>query len=288
MRETGVENGFIFESELVRIGRYRCTPWASVWREENQIRTGPLMVFPSRALRVEEVDSEPVVASTNTVVFHNRAPYRRWMIDERGEDSVYVALAPGLFASIVGELDPRGAEDPENPFRLTHAPVSGRAFLAQRRIARRLIRGEGVDVVEVEETMLELARELFGAGMSVRGEKAGAARQSTKQYHRELARAAEDELARSYRERLTLSELARRVHSSAYHLARVFRAHTGMSLHEYQQGLRLRAGLVELERVGRRPGLGELGLSLGYSSHAHFTTAFRRHFGVSPSAERAG
>jgi AraC-like DNA-binding protein len=34
--------------------------------------------------------------------------------------------------------------------------------------------------------------------------------------------------------------------------------------------------------------LTELALDLGYSSHSHFTDAFRREFGVSPAAFRAG
>ena len=286
MEPEGVESSFFFESELVRVGRYRCAPWSIAWRIEKEIESGPLMVFPSRAVRIQQADREPVVANANGVVFHNLAvPYRRWLIDDRGEDSVYVAMKPGLFASIVAEMDPAGAENPDRPFTFTHAPVGGRAFLAQRRIARRLLRGERVDTLEVEETMLALAHSLCRSAMALRGQRPEAARVGTRAAHRELVRAGEDDLARRFRERVTLTDLAKRVHSSPYHLARVFRTHTGRSVHEYIKGLRLRAGLVELEQ-GRR--LSDLGLSLGFSSHAHFTTAFKREFGVAPSMERAG
>jgi AraC-like DNA-binding protein len=286
MEPEGVESPFIYESELVRIGRHRCAPWSRAWREENPITTGPLMVFPSRAVWIEQADREAVVASANRVVFHNLGvPYQRSLIDQRGEDSIYVTFASGVFAGIMREIDPGASEDPERPFSFVHAPVDARSYLTQRRLARRILRGESVEAMEVEETMIELARELLRAGRTARVGKSGAARTSTLRAHRDLARAAEDVLARRFRERVTLSGLARSVHSSPYHLARVFRTHTGMSVHGYLQGLRLRAGLVALESQG---GLSELGRSLGFSSHAHFTTAFKREFGVAPSEERAG
>ncbi|MFI4897522.1 MAG: helix-turn-helix transcriptional regulator [Phycisphaerales bacterium JB059] len=243
------------------------------------------MVFPSRAVWIEQAGREAVVASANRVVFHNLGVgYQRSLIDQRGEDSIYVTFAPGVFAQIVREIDPGASEDPDRPFTFAHGPVDARAYLAQRRLARRVLRGEAVEAMEVEETMLELARELLRAGWAVRGGRGGGARASTLRAHRELARAAEDALARGFRERVTLSGLARQVHSSPYHLARIFRAHTGMSVHGYLRGLRLRAGLVALEAP---VGLSDLGLSLGFSSHAHFTTSFKREFGVAPSLERA-
>ena len=58
-----------------------------------------------------------------------------------------------------------------------------------------------------------------------------------------------------------------------------------LTLHAWQSRLRLLSGL---ERVAE-PGidLGEVANDLGYASHSHFTTAFRRAFGITPSAFRA-
>jgi AraC-like DNA-binding protein len=50
--------------------------------------------------------------------------------------------------------------------------------------------------------------------------------------------------------------------------------------------LRLRAALEELPEC--RGDITRLALDLGYSSHSHFTYAFRREFGVPPSAAWAG
>ena len=64
------------------------------------------------------------------------------------------------------------------------------------------------------------------------------------------------------------------------------RAVTGGTLHAWLVRLRLQ---VSLERVAE-PGceLTEIALDLGFSSHSHFTEAFRRAFGVPPSVFRRG
>jgi AraC-like DNA-binding protein len=85
-------------------------------------------------------------------------------------------------------------------------------------------------------------------------------------------------------ERITLGDVARAVHSSPYHLARVFQQQNGVPIHRYLTRLRLRASLERLQ-----DGAGDLtalALGLGFSSHSHFSDAFRREFGCTPSAVR--
>jgi AraC family transcriptional regulator len=49
---------------------------------------------------------------------------------------------------------------------------------------------------------------------------------------------------------------------------------------------RLRAALDEVLASSR--GITDIGIGLGFSSHSHFTAAFRRAFGVTPSGLRRG
>jgi AraC family transcriptional regulator len=87
-----------------------------------------------------------------------------------------------------------------------------------------------------------------------------------------------------YAARVGLAAVARQVHASPYHFARIFRGQTGLSLHTYQTRLRLAAAL---ERIAAgTDNLTELALTLGFSSHAHFTGAFVRQFGLTPSGFR--
>jgi AraC-like DNA-binding protein len=64
----------------------------------------------------------------------------------------------------------------------------------------------------------------------------------------------------------------------------VFQERTGVPVHRYLTLLRLRASLERLAEGASD--LTELALELGFSSHSHFTDAFRREFGFSPSDVR--
>ncbi len=57
----------------------------------------------------------------------------------------------------------------------------------------------------------------------------------------------------------------------------------GVSLHRYLMQLRLARALVELPHA---EDLAALALALGFSSHSHFSAAFRRAFGCTPSQFR--
>jgi AraC-like DNA-binding protein len=80
-----------------------------------------------------------------------------------------------------------------------------------------------------------------------------------------------------------LVEIAREVGASPAYLTDLFRRVEGVSLHRYLTQLRLARALVELPYAAD---LTALALSLGFSSHSHFSYAFRRAFGSTPSQFR--
>jgi AraC-like DNA-binding protein len=101
---------------------------------------------------------------------------------------------------------------------------------------------------------------------------------------RDVATRARLVLAETCCENHSLSDIARRVGVSPFYLCRSFRAATGSTLHAYRTDLRLREALNRLGDHGRD--LTGLALDLGFSSHSHFTAAFRRAFGATPSSVR--
>jgi AraC-like DNA-binding protein len=104
----------------------------------------------------------------------------------------------------------------------------------------------------------------------------------TNHRHLELVEDTKALLLRRFDESLSLGDIARALAVSPFHLARLFRRHTGISLHGYRTRVRL---LQALERIGDALGaLTDLALELGFSSQSHFTDAFRRAFGVPPGA----
>ena len=86
-------------------------------------------------------------------------------------------------------------------------------------------------------------------------------------------------------ERVSLSEVAAEVGVSGIYLTQEFSRVEGIPLYQYQLQLRMNRSLVELPHCESITGLA---LDLGFSSHSHFTSAFRRHFGITPSDYRLG
>ena len=88
-------------------------------------------------------------------------------------------------------------------------------------------------------------------------------------------------LAREYRSEVSLVEIADRLHCSAAHLSRAFHADTGLKITAYRQELRLRSGLSLLQNSAL--GVGDIAFHVGFASHSHFSSAFKRSFGIIPS-----
>ena len=90
-------------------------------------------------------------------------------------------------------------------------------------------------------------------------------------------------LQESEEPRLTLTDIASRVGVTPIHLTQAFKRSEGVPLYRYQTQLRLARALAELPE---REDITDLALELGYSSHSHFTAAFRAALGVTPSVYR--
>lgn len=86
-------------------------------------------------------------------------------------------------------------------------------------------------------------------------------------------------------ERVGLAELSAAVGVSAPYLTSVFRAVEGVPLYQYLLRARLERALLRLPTS--RADLSEIALDTGFSSHSHFTAAFRRMFGYAPALVRA-
>jgi AraC-like DNA-binding protein len=85
-------------------------------------------------------------------------------------------------------------------------------------------------------------------------------------------------------ERLSLATLAAVAHVSPFHLARAFKRELGVTLHQRQLQVRM---LHAVDRIANgENNLTALAHALGFSSHAHFSAAFREYLGASPSAYR--
>ncbi|MCI0638259.1 MAG: AraC family transcriptional regulator, partial [Gemmataceae bacterium] len=135
-----------------------------------------------------------------------------------------------------------------------------------------------------DATALQLVADVLQAAFARQELPRKRSRNGTQADHAGRAEAAKTYLASRLDQRITLDDVARAVHASPFHLCRIFQKHTGVPIHRYLAQLRLRAALERLQDGA--DDLTALALDLGFSSHSHFTDAFRREFGRPPSVVR--
>lgn len=274
----------LYRSPFLRVASFRAEPDQPRFHDSGPTENH-IFVFPRTSCIIQHADKAPFLASPSCVTFYNQGQaYTREALGGQGDHCEWFAIEPDTLSEVVQSFDPRAADHPDQPFRFDRGPSDPRSYLLQRLIVRHLTEEERPDPLFVEETVLRVFVRVATSAAKACGMAPVSSSPEAGSRHRELAEAAKIILHRQFREVLSLDEVAREAGSSVFHLSRVFRRQTGITLHAYQAHLRL---IAALEAVAEpRADLTGVALDLGYSSHSHFTAAFRKAFGVTPSALR--
>ncbi|MBA3504148.1 MAG: AraC family transcriptional regulator [Myxococcota bacterium] len=255
----------LFSSTTVHIGAFVSAPTDPEFVDSGPTR-GHLLVFPRTCVSIQHAGRAPVVADPTVVMIYNRGQvYTRRAIAPAGDRCEWFAFDADAILESRGDRD----GDRERPFgALMVTPSSARTYF----LAHAALRRTG-DPLAVEEACLTLLDDVL----------ANAAPADVSPAHRELADAARRLLSRCFTDRHSLSAIAGALGTSAFHLARVFRRATGRTLHGYRTELRIRTAI---ERLPDTDDLAALAVDLGFSSHSHFTAAFKKLVGMAPSRAR--
>jgi AraC-like DNA-binding protein len=275
-------DAILFESAAVTIGSFRVAPDDPRFHDSGPIEND-VFVFPRTAVWIRHAGSDAFAANPNVITLYNRGQtYRRDRISAIGDCCEWFALSPEIVAEAAARFAPAVADARQAPFPTTHVHSDPRLFLQARLLVHDLLTAPAGDELRVEEVCIELLHAVLAS--AYRNSRTGRRCASrTEMHHRALAEDVAAWLAVAYRRRDGLAQLARMFDVSPGHLCRVFRRHTGQRLHRYRDELRLRAAAEEVLHAGD---LTALALDLGYSSHSHFTAAFRRTFSTVPADVR--
>lgn len=271
----------LLETPLLVVGRWRCPVDNPYFRDSGPPRYD-LCVFPRTGVWIRHAGHRAFVADPSVVTYYNSGqPYERRAIDPAGDRCEWFGVARPVLEELLGRVDESGRSI-DDVFSFTHGPCDRQSYFAQRAVFEHICHAEAPDALFVEESMLHvLQRTLTLARGQHTPQPRPPRRRHTRRTGAELAEAARAALARGFAGAWSLADLAARLGTSPFHLARVFRRHTGWSLHAYRTELRLRTALEGLEDP--RADLAELALALGFSSHSHFTETFRKSYGLPPS-----
>jgi len=227
------------------------------------------LVFPYRGVYVRHLGSDDAVAEANQVLFFNQGESCRVSHPVEGGDA---SLVLELGEPVLRELVPREQvrEGGILAFRRQRLRIDARtqALVA---VLRHSLTLNAAETLEAETLALTLVRRAVGERTS---HAAGAS-----QGRQKLVDRAKLVLASDLARRWTLADIAGEVRVSPVYLTQVFQQVEAMPLYRYQLRLRLARAL---DLLAHYTDLTALGLHLGFSSHSHFSAAFRKAYGRTP------
>ena len=228
------------------------------------------LVFPYRGVYLRHVGGDQAVADANHVVFFNAAESYRISHPVEGGDA---SLSLRLSEPVLREMVPKPLLSAQGAPRLRRQQqrIDPRAQALVAVLRHSLLHGS-IESLEVEGLLLTLVMRSLGPRTS---HEPRATRASQRLVDRVKVLLAGD-LSR----RWTLAEIAAEIGGSPVYLTQVFRRVEGMPLYRYQLRLRLARAL---DLIGRYEDLSALAADLGFSSHSHFSAAFRQAYGRSPT-----
>jgi AraC family transcriptional regulator len=228
------------------------------------------LVFPYRGAFVRHLGTDDAVAEANQVLFFNAGEGYRVSHPVSGGDS---SLTLTIFEELLLELAPVALlESSATPsFRLQRLRIDARtqALVA---LLRHSLRQKVAEPLEAESLALTLVQRTLGPRTT---HAAGAS-----EGKRRLVDRIKLVLASDVARRWTLAEIAAEVRGTPVYLTQVFQQVEGMPLYRYQMHLRLARAL---DLLAQSNDLTALSLDLGFSSHSHFSAAFREAYGRPPS-----
>lgn len=228
------------------------------------------LVYPYRGVFMRHVGRKDVVAEANQVLFFNREQeYRISHPIEGGDACIDVAIDETLLDELAPKDEAQTAE--ALIFRRQRRRIDPRAQALVALLRHSLKRGVA-ETLEAETLALTLVRRSLGERTS---HAAGATTGRQKLVDRAKLVLSSD-LAR----RWTLADIASDVGVSPVYLTQVFQQVEGIPLYRYQLRLRLARAL---DLLGEYDDLTALGLDLGFSSHSHFSAAFKQAYDRTPA-----
>jgi len=232
------------------------------------------LIFPYRGVYVRHVGQDRTVAEANQVLFFNaHEGYRVSHPVAGGDGSLTLVIEESQLAELAA-VDILHRRSTRIAFRRQRVRIDTHAQ-ALVALLRHWLHQRVAEPLEAEVLALTLVRQALGP-RSWHSANATFGR-------KKLVDRAKLVLSSDLMRRWTLAEIAGELRVSPVYLTQVFQQVEGLPLYQYQLRLRLARAL---DLLARHDDLTTLALDLGFSSHSHFSAAFRRLYGRSPSEFR--
>jgi AraC family transcriptional regulator len=250
-----------------------CCVGACRGRSAEECASATHLVFTYRGIYLRHVGNDQAVADANHVLFFNAGEHYQVSHPIEGRDA---SLSLGLSDALLRELTPKSVlnDGGTASFKHQHQRIDARAQALVALLRHNLEQGS-IEPLEAESLALTLVCRSLGPRTSHEPRATHGVRRLVDRVKVLLA----SDLSR----RWTLAEIAVEIRGSPVYLTQIFQRAEGIPLCRYHLRLRLARAL---DLIGQYDDLSALAAELGFSSHSHFTSAFRQAYGQSPAAFR--
>lgn len=251
----------LFASPVARISLLRCRP-NSLECSCEKCAVDNQLVFVTHGGFIRHTGKSSQVANAGkATLFRASEPYRTSHIDPSGDTCIVFSFPDRALSA--AQLRPLAGD-------AVCIAIRPCVFASAVRLAAGIKR-RSLGALEAEECSFALLNQVLSTS-TVRNRAAAA---------RTIVNDIEAELTADPGADWSLAQLARKFRRNAFYITRSFREVTGAPLHRYLVNLRLSTALGRL--ADGEEDLATLALDLGFSSHAHFSTAFKSALGRRPS-----
>lgn len=265
----------LLDNPKMRIGRFCCAATRSDFTTAGDISL-PTLVFPITSTFIEKNTKKPFLSDATRVnIYDGAQPYQRKVLDPRGDHCHWFEFAPDDFYQALQLSNFREFQVSENALNLDQIAIQPGLYLAQLKLFSTLRSGLLSEAAAYEQGLLLLDSVLT---MQAHNQIARLSAKKRKTWQ-ELTYGAQQIIAKSPEDNISVARIAKLLNSSAFHLCRVFKAVCGVSLHQYRLMLRLSLGLVQLMDS---QSITDIAMNMGFASLAHFSTAMQKVVGCNP------
>lgn len=250
---TGPEYNDSFTLSFIRRGFFEYRSF----KREDEVHAGRILLSkPGYEHTTRHIDNQP---DTVTIFDFTRSFYEETIVEQYGSRLPWILQNKDLHSLMVNST-------PELEY-------------LHRRIFEKISAGSchALEIDEMVFRLLEKLMELLGMAQTPANVP-----DRLKQLHLNTAEKARDYLLTRFREPVSLQQLAAHCLVSPFHFSRIFKAITGESPHQYLNAVRLTHAKLMLEET--YASVSAIAYDCGFNSPEHFVTAFRKMYGIRPSA----
>jgi AraC-like DNA-binding protein len=232
-----------------------------------------VVVLPLRGAFMKHLCGKKLLAEPSQAVFFAAGrPYRVSHEVATRDDSLVLEFSPDVLQEVLANTTAT-----DNFFSIETNSLLSAHTIAARTLLWWRLKYQLAEPIEVEEISLGLISSAFIAAHNKR-------KIYTRSHRSGQVESARVVLLQNPEQKWTLSDLSKKVDCSPYHLTRMFREELGIPLHQYQLRMRISNSINSL--LDTNDDVTTIALDSGFSSHSHFTSAFRQTVGISPTEFR--